>query len=432
MPKQIMLPFGDDDLSAGEELQDELERGEAATHEPPPEMDEQAMAPPLSNAAHPVAPITPFREFDLTLLALSHIRGVGLKTLRTLYEHLSDLTSIWSTPPEALVTLLQRLKVKDSVGIATAIHQEQETLRANAQRDLYRLRGEGVQIIARHDPLFPRRLDVIPDGPRWLFVEGNPEALHTPLIGIVGTRTPSPIGIQAAERLTAVICREGFGVVSGLAEGIDAAAHRVALYYRAPQVAVLGTGIDIVFPASTEGVRRHITATGGAVITEYLPGDNYSRANFVQRNRLQAALAQALCPVESQEQSGTAHTVRFTLQYHRPLFGVKRGQAAPQNDMVNLLAAGEHPVFDLEQRNEVQGLLAWLHAEIPVAEWPTERRQVDGRAFFTDILRLVDDVLDDVPITPQDLTWLQEQLAHRLNDGAAAPSSPSHQRRGRR
>lgn len=435
MPKQFALPLSDED-EAGPPLETSSLSSPSSNdveEKPAPHPHDEGLPMPDENgsSSQRTAPLSPFRDFDISLLALSHVRGVGLKTLRALYEHFDDLSAVWSTPLDELVATLQQLKIKDSAAIAATIVSEQEALRADAQRDLYRLRGESIQILARHDPAFPARLAASPDAPHWLFIEGEVAALHSSLIGIVGTRTPSPIGVQAAERLTALICREGFGIVSGLAEGIDAAAHRVALYYRAPQVAVLGTGIDIVFPASTVGIRRRIIETGGAVITEYLPGDNYSRANFVQRNRIQAALALALTPVESQEKSGTAHTVRFAVQYGRPLFGVVRGDPAPQNDMVALLTAGEWPVFDLEQRERIGELITWLRTVIPDGQWPVSRRQVDGRSFFDDVLRLIDDVLADVPMAPQDIAWLQEQLALRL-PGSTQQPQPTEQRRGRR
>src|SRR5207253_4596361 len=129
-----------------------------------------------------------------------------------------------------------------------------------------------------------------------LFVQGQPDVLTaSAYIAIVGTRDATPVGMKTAERLAALVIKQGLRIVSGLAEGIDAAAQRVAAYYEVPQVAVLGTGIRHVFPASTRGLRKRIVAAGGAVISEYLPDENYGKANFVQRNRIEAALASAVC-----------------------------------------------------------------------------------------------------------------------------------------
>lgn len=428
MPKQYPLPFGDGDLDLSLEEPDPQEVQSNPQEQAQVANDASPSHDATSSTEQAALLISPFRDFEITLLALSRVRGLGIKTIRTLYEYFPDLSAIWSLPSETLAATFQKLKIRDSVALATTIQVEQDRLRAEAQRELYWLRGENIQLIARHDPGFPSNLATLLDGPYWLFVEGEIAALQTPLVGIVGTRTPSSIGIQTAERLAAFVCREGFGIVSGLAEGIDAAAHRVGLYYRAPQVAVLGTGIDIIFPASTEGIRRRILETGGAVVTEYMPGDNYSRSNFVQRNRIQAGLSLALSPVESQAQSGTAHTMRFAATYGRPLFGVVRGQPAPRNDIVAMLAAQNAPVFDLDQRDDLAALLGWLHTVIVPSIWPAIRRKVDGRSFFRDILRLVDDVLDDVPVSPADLSWLQAQLAARLNGIVDLQLAPTQQR----
>lgn len=118
------------------------------------------------------------------------------------------------------------------------------------------------------------------------------------MIAVVGTRNPSALGIQYARKITALLAKNGFSTVSGVAEGIDAAVHRTALDFRAPCVAVLGTGISIVFPRTTADLRQRVVESVGALVTEYLPYESYQKARFVQRNRIQAALSHAVIPVE--------------------------------------------------------------------------------------------------------------------------------------
>jgi hypothetical protein len=110
-------------------------------------------------------------------------------------------------------------------------------------------------------------------------------------------------------------------LVSGLANGIDAVAHQAALRDGVRNVAFLGHGIDVVFPAETADIRARIVSAGGAVASEYLPGEHYRKAQFVQRNRLQAALADIVVAAEGQRTGGTAHTVRFAATYRRPIIG---------------------------------------------------------------------------------------------------------------
>ena len=115
----------------------------------------------------------------------------------------------------------------------------------------------------------------------------------------------------------------GAATVSGLADGIDQAVHEASIAAGVPTIAFLGTGIQNDYPKGSENLRRRIVEAGGAVATEYLPNESYSRANFVQRNRLQAALGRALIPVEWAVKSGTAHTVRFASELLRPIVGLR-------------------------------------------------------------------------------------------------------------
>jgi DNA protecting protein DprA len=282
-------------------------------------------------------------------------------------------------------------------------------LRARDELALRRIR-----LIGAHEPAFPESLRGVPDGPLWLFVEGEPKVLHDPsLVAIVGTRQPSPGGVAAARRLAGLVVKDGFGLVSGLAEGIDAAAHGAAAKLKAPQVAVLGTGINLVFPASTASLRRRIVESGGAVVTEYLPNERYDRLRFVERNRIQAGLAVAVCPVESRERSGTAHTLRFAVKYGRPLFGVRRGEAAPGNEMLAVLAGQGAPIFDLVTESGVAELRRFLE-RLPGTRGPAPTL-APPEDLFREPLDALQEVITDIPLSEKEGEWFMEQAARRLN-----------------
>lgn len=379
--------------------------------------DDPAARPPLAlpEPVTPVLPSTPIPDAAIALVALGTIPGVGFQTLRVVLEQYDDdLTPFWDAPTTTLTDLLNTAKTPNPAALMTTIQTERETRWAAAQQTLQSLATRGIRLLQRHDTAFPSQLRAIPDAPFWLFVEGHLAALHHPLIAIVGTRTPSQVGIHTAERLAALVCRTGFGIVSGLAEGIDASAHRIGVYYRAPQVAVLGTGIDVVFPSSTAGLRQWIVATGGAIITEYFPAQTGNRHSFVERDRLQAALAVAVAPVEGRRKSGTAHTIRFAEQYQRPLFGVQRGTAAATNEVLTLLRSQQAPIFDLATSPQYEAFLTWLKPHVPDAQWPTHGREADGTVFFDSILQRLDAVLQDIPVSEADVAWFREQLAVRL------------------
>jgi DNA protecting protein DprA len=182
-----------------------------------------------------------------------------------------------------------------------------------------RLTKIGVRLLFRHEPCFPRALLDLERPPHWLFVQGTTAPLSMPAVAIVGTRKPSEDGLFLARYVGACLGDWPVATVSGLATGIDQLAHDSSLRAAVPTIAVLGTGILDNYPKGSADVRRRILEGGGTIVSEYLPRASYSAENFVQRNRLQAALGRVLIPVEWARRSGTAHTVRFATALGRPI-----------------------------------------------------------------------------------------------------------------
>ncbi len=163
-------------------------------------------------------------------------------------------------------------------------------------------------------------------------------------MAVVGTRRPSPQGRKAAAIVAKILAAYPITLISGLAEGIDEEAHRASLQEGVVNVAFLGHGIGIVFPASTAPLRELILEKGGAVVTEYLPHEHYRRTTFVARNRLQAALADMVIPIESRPKGGTVHTIRFARNYGRNVLAVRWNGA---NGLVDELVRDGIPVVDV-------------------------------------------------------------------------------------
>jgi DNA protecting protein DprA len=299
----------------------------------------------------PMSEITtlhPNPDFDVHFLALAQLHGLGFRALEALIGHFSDLSQVWSTRPTELQELFRNAKIPGGEALASSISSKQKELVSAGltSRDYFGRRN--IHLIQASDPRFPQRLLEIPDYPKWLFVEGDISiANQGSYVAIVGTRQASEVGETAAEEIASLVSQRGLGVVSGLAEGIDAAVHTIAVRRSIPQIAVLGTGIEVTFPATTKELRHQIVSTGGCVVTEYLPSETYGRSNFVHRNRIQVGLSEAVCPVEGRSKSGTMHTVKFAKRYGRRLFGVTRGLSVSGNDIVAELKAVGAPVFDL-------------------------------------------------------------------------------------
>jgi len=256
-------------------------------------------------------------------LALSLVRGIGFQTLRRIFERFGRFDTVWSMSENEIHQFISKLSKAGADNIAKAIKLDKEFLLEKANSSLNNYRSKGIDIIFKFEKEFPKSLAEIPDSPYWLFVEGNQDLLNrNNLVAVVGNRTASAQGIASTRKISAFLSKNGFPIVSGLAEGIDAVAHQTAVDYGNNCIAILGTGISIIFPASTANLRSKILQTGGVVITEYLPDDSYNKSRFIQRDRLQAALSRLVIPVEWAANGGTAHTIQFAEKYKRPVIFV--------------------------------------------------------------------------------------------------------------
>jgi DNA processing protein len=169
-------------------------------------------------------------------------------------------------------------------------------------------------------PEYPTRLLRLDDPPSVLFVEGRHQPDDRPRIAVIGTREPSRWGTATAAACASAVVASGGMVVAGLAWGIDTAAHTAVVELGGCTWAVLPSGLDLVFPPSNARLSERIVAAGGALVTEYLPGTRPHHTFFVERDRLQAALSDAVVVVETGLSGGTMHTVRFARALDVPVY----------------------------------------------------------------------------------------------------------------
>ena len=211
----------------------------------------------------------------------------------------------------------------------------------DARAELERLRGLGFRFVARSDPAFPPLLHAIHDPPPGLFLRGQAEEalLGRPAVAIVGARACSPYGRQVARRLGRELAAAGLVVVSGLARGIDAEAHRGALEGGGATVAVLGCGIDRDYPAAHRDLACQVAAAG-LVVSEYAPGVEPAPWRFPARNRIVAGLCAASVVVEARERSGALITADFALEEGREVFAVP-------GEITSALSAGANALLRL-------------------------------------------------------------------------------------
>ena len=216
----------------------------------------------------------------------------------------------------------QRLPHDVALAIAAAAQASATTLA--------RIRGLGLSVITSADDAYPSRLAAIEMPPPVLFVLGRPEALEaTSTVAIVGTRRPTDAGRAIAARIATALVRVGSVIVSGLATGIDGAAHAATLHARGTTVAVIGSGHATLFPAIHRRLAANIVDSGGAIVSELSPDVHATRGTFPRRNRVISGLADATVVVEAPARSGALITASWALEQGRECFVVPGSIDAP-------------------------------------------------------------------------------------------------------
>ncbi len=187
--------------------------------------------------------------------------------------------------------------------------------------------------INKNDELFPMALKAIGDDcPETIYAMGNIELLQSDnMVAIIGSRKASRQGYNAAYSLGARLAKEGKIIVSGLAMGCDAAAHRGCLSVDGKTIAIVATGLNLVYPQENTTLQEEILEKGGLILSEQPLGVQVSSSRLVARNRLQAALSQTVIVAECPEHSGTMHTVRFAQQYGKAIKAVAYAKINDKN-----------------------------------------------------------------------------------------------------
>jgi DNA processing protein len=231
----------------------------------------------------------------------------------------------------ALVALLQAgrrhptdyANLVDEAGSAQAILEEEHGLLAGELRDSAALdiaswSQEGMRLLTLLDPDYPANLRAVHDRPPLVFLAGQLESRDVQSVAVIGSRRPSQAGLQRARAIAEHLVTAGYTIVSGLAAGIDTAAHETALQRDARTVAVIGTGLRHSYPPQNAGLQRQI-ATQGAVISQFWPDTGPSRLTFPLRNAVMSGLALATVIVEASQSSGARIQARLALGHGRPV-----------------------------------------------------------------------------------------------------------------
>ena len=247
-------------------------------------------------------------------LALALTPGLGPARIKRVIEQFGTAERVFT----ATLTELEAtgLRAISAQSIATGKSLEM------AKEECAKAIEARARIISLSDPEYPSRLKEIYDPPVILFVKGNVEVLSQPGLAMVGTRHPTPYGTGMAERLASDLAARGLAIISGLARGIDTASHRGAVAAKGKTIAVLGTGIDIMYPKENTRLTEQIVSLGGAIITEFPVGTSPAPQNFPIRNRIISGMSAGVLVVEAAEYSGTRITSRLALEQNRDVYAV--------------------------------------------------------------------------------------------------------------
>jgi DNA processing protein len=249
-------------------------------------------------------------------IGLSSIPGVGRITFRKLVDLFGSPERVLSASHEDLG---KTGMLSDKVAAAIASFPWQE----HAKREIAKAAEANVTIVTADSPLYPENLRNMPDPPPYLYMKGDLRAVDRNAMAIVGTRKPTHYGVTVTRRIASELSAAGFTIVSGMARGIDTQAHRGALAAKGRTIAVLGCGIDVVYPPENKGLLEEISRTGcGAVVTENPFGTQPESGYFPARNRIISGLSRGTVIIEAAEDSGSLITAKYTLEQGRKLYAV--------------------------------------------------------------------------------------------------------------
>ncbi len=246
-------------------------------------------------------------------VALTRIAGLGPKKFESLIDVFPDFEEAWLAGPE-------RLRAA-GLDRSTALRIVGERGRIDPDEEMERLKEAGVTATTRNSPDYPESLSEIYDPPAVIYVRGELCESDKRSVAVVGTRQPTPYGREAARNLVEELVRSGVTVVSGLARGIDGIAHEAALDGGGRTIAVLGSGLDTIYPA-THRQLAHRVVSSGALISEHPLGVRPDARNFPRRNRIISGLTLGTVVVEAGMRSGALLTVEHAVQQNREVFAV--------------------------------------------------------------------------------------------------------------
>jgi DNA processing protein len=272
------------------------------------------------------------------------VKGIGAVRTQMLLDAFGDLQTAWNASPADLRQAgLSRKLVETCIQVRSEVNLE--LVWNNIQK-------QGIQVLTWKDADYPRRLKDIDQSPPVLYIRGEYRLDDDWAVAIVGTRRVTPYGRQVTAEVASALAHSGVTVISGLARGVDAVAHSSALDAGGRSLAVLGNGVDRVYPAEHRLLAERLVKSG-ALISDYSPGTPPEAINFPPRNRIISGLSMAVVVVEAGERSGALITANFAAEQGKEVFAVPGNIHVPQSAGTNrLIQQGAHPFLSVQDMLE--------------------------------------------------------------------------------
>ncbi len=266
------------------------------------------------------------------------VRGIGAVRVKALLDFFGDLQIAWNAPAQALA----------SAGLPQKAIENVQKVRREVALDRFaaEMERKGITALIWQDEAYPRRLKEIDQAPPVLYVRGQVQPADDWAVAIVGTRRMTAYGRQITEESAAYLAQQGLTVVSGLARGVDGAAHTAAMQAGGRTLAVLGCGVDFIYPPEHRRLAEQILEHG-ALVSDYAPGSAPDAANFPARNRIISGLSLATVVIEAGHTSGALITATFAAEQGREVLAVPGQVYAPQSKGTNrLIQQGARPLLE--------------------------------------------------------------------------------------
>jgi DNA processing protein len=299
------------------------------------------------------------------------VKGIGAVRLRKLLDIFGNIETAWHASPESL----------RGIGLPTKVIENLQLARANVSLDTVwdQIQAEGIQVLTWENDDYPTRLSDIDNPPPVLYLRGNYSLVDEWAVAVVGTRRITAYGRQVTERIVTKLAQAGVTVVSGLARGIDGVAHKTALEFSGRTIAVLGSGVDRIYPPEHRKLAAKIVGNG-SLISAYAPGTPPEASHFPPRNRIIAGLSLATIVVEADKRSGALITANYALEQGREVFAVPGSVLSPQSRGPNhLIQDGARPLLNPQEILDVLDLT--LVSEHKIARMVLPANAIEAQLF---------------------------------------------------